>query len=69
MTRLLTFCAILWAGALVSWVTWRVFGLAPPNIDMGTATAYATLVGMPSALGLWKAYEWARRKRNEDESK
>lgn len=46
---------VLHALALVTWVTIRVFGSNTPDIPMGTATALATVYGLPAlAYGLWK---------------
>lgn len=36
------------------WVTWRVFGSAPPDVPMGTATAYASFTVAPLIVELWK---------------
>lgn len=53
----------IWGLALVTWVTGRVFGEQPPDISMGTATAFGAVFGLPALLaGLWKAYrEWRGR--------
>jgi hypothetical protein len=56
--RPLTVLIVIWALCLTTWVTLRVFGEAPPMIEMGTATAYATLFGLPAlAVKLW---QWTR---------
>ena len=36
------------AAALVTWVTFRVFGNSPPDIPGGTVTALATVFGLPT---------------------
>lgn len=54
MTILIT----IWALALTTWVTYRVFGDNPPEVSGGTAAAFATLFALPVlAVGLWK---WRR---------
>lgn len=53
--RLITISLILWAVLLVSWVTYRVFGVAPPELTTATVTAYTAVLGLPSVVfGLWK---------------
>ena len=37
---LVTLGLVIWGLTLITWVTWRVFGDAPPDIPMGTATAF-----------------------------
>lgn len=50
-----TILFIVWTLALTTWVTFRVFSDTPPDIPMGTVTAFATLFGLPVAgFGLWK---------------
>lgn len=56
----LTVVAVIWGGALATYVTVAVF-TDPPDVGIGTATAYATAVGIPSAAVAW--YKWARRDR------
>ena len=56
--RWLTFLAVVWALALVSWVTWRVF-TDPPSIPVSTATVYGTLMGLPGIV--WGWFVWVRR--------
>ena len=58
----LTLFGVIWAGTLVTWVTWRTFN-HPPDISAGTAAAFATVFGLPTAV--WAAYQWARRNDNK----
>lgn len=52
---------ILWAVGLTTWVTIRVFGDNPPDVPMGTATALATVFGLPvMGVGIWK---WRREQK------
>ena len=52
---IVTLLLILWSICLISWVVWRVFGDNPPEISGGTATAFATVFGLPAlVVGLWK---------------
>lgn len=57
---LVTLGLMIWGLTLVTWVTVRVFGHAPPDVPMGTATAFGAVFGLPAVLvGGWKAYrEW-----------
>ncbi len=58
--KLITFMVLLWAMFMVSWATWIIF-TKPPVISAGTASAYATLLGLPAAaIGL---YKWRREKK------
>ena len=51
----LTTLFVIWALGLTTWVTVRVFSEIPPDIPMGTVTAFATLFALPAAgFGLWK---------------
>lgn len=59
-SRVATVFAVGFGTAMLSWVTWRVFGANPPDIATGTATAYAAFVGSVPATA-WGAYKWARR--------
>jgi|TARA_A100000171_G_scaffold51185_1_gene64733 hypothetical protein len=60
---LVTLGLVIWGLTLVTWVTWRVFGDSPPDIPMGTATAFGAVFGLPAVLaGAWKAYrDWRGR--------
>lgn len=57
-SRRFTFVLALWAAAITTFVTAVVF-IAPPDIPLGTATAYATFIGGPLAAG-FLMYRWAR---------
>jgi hypothetical protein len=56
-TIALAVVVLLFVGCLVGWVTFRVFGDAPPDIPGGTAAAYGALLGLP-AVGV-ALYKWA----------
>lgn len=55
------FAALLWFLAAASWATYQVFG-HPTEVTTGAATAYGTLLGLPS-LALFK---WQLRKGEMD---
>lgn len=51
----ITILVIIWCIAITTYVTIKVFSDSPPDIPMGTVTAYGTLLGLPAlAVGLWK---------------
>lgn len=56
--KLIRRLVLVWAVALITWVVVRVFGMAPPVITGGTATALGTVIGI---LGTVIAlYKWMR---------
>ena len=53
--KILTALIVVWLLGLVTWPTYRVFSENPPEIAAGTATALATVYGLPAiAVALWK---------------
>lgn len=61
--KLIALLVVIWALSLVTWVTWRVFGIAPPVISAGTAAAFGSVIGLPAlAVGLWK---WKGRDKGD----
>jgi len=53
------------AAALVTWVTWRVFGPNPPVIRAGTASALAAVYGLPAvAYGVMQIRKARNDQRN-----
>lgn len=56
--RDLTIAAVAIFIALTVAVTLIVF-ISPPDIPMGTATAYATFIGGP-LVAAWQVFKWAR---------
>jgi len=55
--KLITSISLIWIFWLITWVTMQIFS-KPVDIPMGTATAYASLLGIPAiVIGL---YKWRR---------
>ena len=57
--------AMLWGMSLFTWATWIVF-TNPPDIPMGTVTAFTSMFALPSAvIGLYKWRNTSRSKTDE----
>lgn len=53
--KIISSLIVLWGLGLTTFVTIRVFSVIPPDIPLGTATAFATLFSLPAlAIGLYK---------------
>lgn len=68
ITRWLTFWGVGVVSAMSLWATWRMFGGNPPDIGMGAAAAYGTLLGA-GVGGAVAFYKWARESEDRDERK
>jgi len=58
--RRLTALLVVWLVLLTTWVIWRVFGDAPPEIPPSTSAALGVVLGMPPAV--FGFYQWARKR-------
>ena len=65
-----TLLLVVWMLSIVTWVVWRVFGEAPPDVPSSTNAALGIVFGLPAlAVGLWKwRGELITRKRDADET-
>lgn len=50
----------IWLMVVLSWVISRVFGIAPPDVPMGTATAVGAVFGLPALI--YEMFKFARKR-------
>lgn len=63
ISRWVTLWTVLCCSIMAVWVVWRVFGDSPPDVPMGTATAFTGFT-TGCLAGAWGFYRWARGDRS-----